>query len=94
MENIGTRQQILIIDLIQIKANISELQFSILEILKRDLIRKQLIQGSIQDILDQILDWTNIGNALQYFIEHTSKNHTSFIPIINYYNHILALNQL
>ena len=93
VQDVGTTQQILPIDLIEVETNITEMQLPILKVLQRDLVGQQLIEGSVEDILDQILDGTDVGETLkhppQHILEHTLSN-----IISSYKNIILPTNAL
>lgn len=84
VEDVGTAQQIIPINFLEVETDITEKQFPIFEILQRNLIGKQLIKRSIEDVLDEIFDWTEIGKAWHDLSEYIAKNHWARVIIITY----------
>ena len=80
MQNVGTTEQGFPIDFLGVEGDVSEEKhfpiFHIFEILNFDLVGQKFIESSVEDVLNEIFDRTEIGEAVHNFSKKVAEDHT------------------
>lgn len=75
MEDVWGAEEVIAIDFFKVKSNIGKKQLSVLEVFECDLVGEEFVEGAIEDVLDEVFDWAEIGEALEDSSQHTFEDH-------------------
>jgi hypothetical protein len=78
MQNIRTTNQMRPVNLLRINLNILQIQRSIFKILQCQLFFKELVEGLIQSVFDEMFEWIHVRDCAYDCIEYVAEHQYFF----------------